>query len=69
MLPICRALARYASIEARYMADLLKLALAVNEDCEKECRKHAAHNVALKECAEACKACIAECQKVLESLA
>jgi len=69
MIPICRALERYASIEARYMADLLKLAVAVNEDCEGECRKHAAHHAALKECADACKACAVECHKVLERLA
>lgn len=64
MLPICRALEKYAAIEGKYLRELAQLCITVNSECEAECRKHADHHDTCRECAEACSACIAECSKV-----
>jgi Cys-rich four helix bundle protein (predicted Tat secretion target) len=60
MLSTCGTLAKLASLKSSHLPAMAKLALAVCEDCETECRKHAA----CKACGEACAACAAECKKV-----
>lgn len=69
MIPICRALERYAVIDAKHLRELAQLCITVNEECEAECRKHADHHASCRECADACTACITECNKVLEKKA
>lgn len=69
MLPICRALERYAAIDAKHLRELAQLCVVVNQECEAECQKHADHHTACRECADACTACITECTKVIEKKA
>lgn len=66
MLPICQALERYAIIDAKHLRDLARLSMAVNSDCEVECRKHAEHHDSCKACADACAACITACSRLAE---
>lgn len=68
MLPICRALERHGSIGAKHIRESATLCSAVTSECEAECRNHAEHHVACKECAKACAACIDECGKITENL-
>ena len=65
MMPLCRALERYATIDAKHLKELVKLSLVVNTECETECRKHEAHHVTCKECADACDACIKSCNALI----
>ena len=69
MIHICRALERYAVIDAKHLRSLAQLCITVNEECEAECRKHADHHSSCRECADACTACITECNKLLEKKA
>jgi protein SCO1/2 len=69
MIPICRALERYAVIDAKHLRELSQLCITVNEECEAECRKHADHHTSCRDCADACTACITECNKLLEKKA
>lgn len=62
-IALCNALTRLAAAGSMHLADQAKVALAVCDHCEKECRKHADHHEVCKACADACVACIAECKK------
>jgi len=64
MLGICGALTKLAGDNSPHLPALAKLAAAVCDDCEMECRKHAPHHATCRACAEACAACAAECRKV-----
>lgn len=64
MLSTCGTLAKLASVRSPYLGAMAKVALAVCQDCETECRKHADKHAACKDCAEACAACATECKKV-----
>jgi Cys-rich four helix bundle protein (predicted Tat secretion target) len=64
MLSTCGTLAKLASLKSSHLPAMAKLALAVCQDCEAECRKHADKHAACKACGEACAACAAECKKV-----
>ena len=64
MLSTCGTLAKLASVRSSYLAAMAKVALAVCQDCETECRKHADKHAACKACGEACAACAEECKKV-----
>ena len=64
MLATCGALAKLASLKSSHLPAIAKLALAVCQDCETECRKHADKHAACKSCGEACAACAAECKKI-----
>jgi Cys-rich four helix bundle protein (predicted Tat secretion target) len=64
MLPICDTMARYVALESPHLVETARLCIAVCTDCEKECRKHADHHTACRNCAEAC----AECVKRLKTL-
>jgi protein SCO1 len=66
MLPICQALERYAIIDARHLRELSRLSTTVNTECEAECRRHADHHNACKDCADACAACVSACNKLNE---
>lgn len=60
----CATLAKLATANSPYLATMSKVALAVCQDCEKECRKHADHHAVCKACADACAACAEECKKI-----
>jgi Cys-rich four helix bundle protein (predicted Tat secretion target) len=62
MLSVCGTLQKLASAGSPRIADMAKVALAICDDCEVECRKHADHHATCKACAEACKACATECK-------
>lgn len=64
MLATCDALLKLAAADSRHLPKLASLALAVCEDCEKECRKHEKMHAECRQCAEACVACARECRKV-----
>ena len=64
MLPVCAAVNRLASQDAKRLKDLAKVCADVCRDCEAECRKHEFHHVECKRCAEACAATV----KVLTEL-
>ena len=64
MLSTCGALAKLASLKSSHLPAMAKVALALCQDCETECRKHADKHEACKACAEACAACATECKKV-----
>ena len=64
MLSTCGTLAKLASLNSSHLPTMAKLALAVCQDCEAECRKHADKHAACKACGEACAACAAECKKI-----
>jgi Cys-rich four helix bundle protein (predicted Tat secretion target) len=64
MLPMCTALSKLASTQSTHLGDLAKLCIAICDDCEKECRKHADKHVECKECANACTDFIRECKKI-----
>jgi|SRR5689334_17138718 Cys-rich four helix bundle protein (predicted Tat secretion target) len=64
MLPVCVAVNRLASQDAKRLKDLAKVCADVCRDCEAECRKHEFHHLECKRCAEACAATV----KVLTEL-
>jgi Cys-rich four helix bundle protein (predicted Tat secretion target) len=66
MLPVCQALERYAIIDARHLRELTRVSILVNTECEAECRRHADHHNACKDCADACAVCVTACNKLNE---
>jgi Cys-rich four helix bundle protein (predicted Tat secretion target) len=62
MLSVCATLEKLASAGSPNLTAMAKVALAVCEDCEKECRKHADKHDTCKACADACKACGDACR-------
>jgi Cys-rich four helix bundle protein (predicted Tat secretion target) len=64
MLPVCAAMNRLATQDAKHLTDLAKVCADICRDCEAECRKHEFHHVECKRCAEACAATV----KVLSQL-
>jgi Cys-rich four helix bundle protein (predicted Tat secretion target) len=64
MLSTCGTLAKLASVKSPYLAAMAKVALAVCQDTEAECRKLADMHAECKACAEACAVCAAECKRV-----
>jgi Cys-rich four helix bundle protein (predicted Tat secretion target) len=64
MLPVCVAMNRLATQDAKRLKDLAKVCADICRDCEAECRKHEFHHVECKRCAEACAATV----KVLTEL-
>lgn len=59
MLAVNGALLKLAATRSTHTAAQAKLAVAVNELCEAECRKHAEKHAPCKACAEACAKTIA----------
>ena len=64
MLASCTALSQLASTRSDHLAAMAKVCMAICEDCEKECRKHADKHVECKACAKSCRDCIKACKKV-----
>lgn len=64
MLSVCATLQKLASAGSPHLAGLAKVALAICDDCEAECRKHGDHHATCKACGEACHACAEECRRV-----
>lgn len=65
MIVGCAALAKLATVGSAHLHDAARLAMALCEDCEKECNKHAEMHQACKACAESCAITIQECRKLL----
>jgi Cys-rich four helix bundle protein (predicted Tat secretion target) len=65
MLPVCGAVRRLATQDARRLKDLAKVCMDICSDCEAECRKHESHHVQCKNCAEACAATVRECKALI----
>lgn len=64
MVPMCRTMAQFASMESAHIARLAAVCIEVCAACEKECRKHADVHPDCKNCAESCLACIEQCRKI-----
>jgi Cys-rich four helix bundle protein (predicted Tat secretion target) len=62
MMSVCGTLEKFAATGSSQLPGLTKVALAICEECEKECRKHADHHATCKACADACKACADACR-------
>ena len=63
MLPSCEALAALAVQNSLRLKALASVCAVICRDCEKSCRKHEMHAIC-KQCADACAACAAQCDKV-----
>jgi Cys-rich four helix bundle protein (predicted Tat secretion target) len=63
LVAVCASLAKLASGNSAHLPALAKVVMAVCQDCETECRKHAAKHETCKACADACAACAAECKR------
>jgi Cys-rich four helix bundle protein (predicted Tat secretion target) len=64
MLTMCETLVKLATSNSEFTKKHAALCLEVCKKCEDECRKHPKHKVCLN-CAESCKACINEMNKIL----
>jgi Cys-rich four helix bundle protein (predicted Tat secretion target) len=64
MLSVCATLQKLAAAGSPNLPAMAKVALAVCEDCEKECRKHADHHATCRACADDCKTCADACRAV-----
>lgn len=62
MMSVCGTLEKLAAAGSPQLSALSKVALAICDDCEKECQKHADHHATCKACAESCKACADACR-------
>ncbi|MFN4264468.1 MAG: four-helix bundle copper-binding protein [Aquabacterium sp.] len=59
---LCEAMLTLASQKSPLLPRLSAVAKDACKACEDECRKHAAHHQACKNCAEACAACLQACE-------
>jgi len=64
MIVGCETLAKLASVGSAHLHEAVRLATALCQDCEEECRKHAEHHALCKACGEACATTIEECKKI-----
>lgn len=64
MIPVCRAVASLATLDAKHLGQFLGPCIAVCTDCEQECRKHAEKHAICKTCADACARVVAEAKKL-----
>lgn len=64
MLTMCDTLVKLATSNSEFTKKHATLCLEVCKKCEDECRKHPKHKVCMN-CAESCKACISEINKIL----
>lgn len=54
MVVACGAVAKLAALESSHLPGFVRTCRDVCSDCEKECRKHAAHHDVCRACADAC---------------
>jgi len=59
----CEALAKLAANDSEHLKTFAKATIEVCETCEAECRKFEDQHVQCKDCADACVACMKECQR------
>ncbi|HMV43329.1 MAG TPA: four-helix bundle copper-binding protein [Leptospiraceae bacterium] len=64
MLTMCDTLVKLATSNSEFTKKHASLCLEVCKKCEDECKKHPKHKVCMN-CAESCKACIAEINKII----
>jgi Cys-rich four helix bundle protein (predicted Tat secretion target) len=67
MMPMCDALVRLGALEAPRLKEVAKVCLAICEDCEKECKKHADKHATCKACMDSCTACAKECKAIVDA--
>jgi Cys-rich four helix bundle protein (predicted Tat secretion target) len=63
MIPVAFALAKLASSNSSQVVPMARVALAVCQACETECRKHADTHETCRACAESCAKMIVECRQ------
>ncbi len=64
MLATCDALLKLAASESKHLPKMASIALALCDECEKECRKHEKKHAQCRDCAKACADCAEQCRKV-----
>ncbi len=62
MMKAVSTLERFAARDARHLNKVAELCVAVCDDCEETCKKHAGHHETCKLCAEACAKCAKACR-------
>ena len=67
MLQACETLAKFATMDSRHLAAVVRFCAAVCEDCERECRRHAQEHDSCAACAESCARCIEACRAFLDA--
>lgn len=65
MVPVSALLLKLAAEKSAHLVPMARVALAVCQDCERECRKHADQHAVCKTCADTCANALAECKKVI----
>ena len=65
LIPVASALRKLALSDAKRLKEYCRVTVDIAADCDAECHKHAGHHVQCKACEDACKAVIAECNKVI----
>lgn len=61
----CEALAKLAAHDSEHLQTYARATIEVCETCEAECRKFEDKHVQCKDCADACVACMKECERVI----
>ena len=61
----CEALAKLAAYDSEHLKTYANATIEVCETCEAECRKFEDKHAQCKDCADACVACMKECQRVI----
>lgn len=61
----CEALAKLAANDSEHLKTYAAATIEVCETCEAECRKFEDKHVQCKDCADACVACMKECERVI----
>ena len=67
MMPMCDAVGYHAAANSKHLKKMVKLCMAICDDCEKACRKHEDKHKECKACAESCADMIATCKSYLKS--
>jgi len=65
MIPVTALVLKLATANSAHLGPMVRVALAVCQDCEQECRKHADQHPTCKACAETCANAIAEYKKLI----
>lgn len=65
MVPMCSAMAQMVALNSPHIKAVVQTCIAVCEDCEKECRKHADKHLVCRACADACVECIKKAKALL----
>jgi Cys-rich four helix bundle protein (predicted Tat secretion target) len=64
MMSICEATAEMAAYNSAHMKAVASVCKSVCADCEKQCRKHEKEHEQCRDCADACKKVMDECDRI-----